>query len=95
MCRCSCWSEMCQDRRVTLKGFGYTKNKYLFFFFKKKHYISLPGVSIITRQTGLTVWSLRVVSAVALARLVVTISSEWVTVAVALTWHTAATTSQG
>lgn len=59
------------------------------------HYVSLPGVSVVTRQAGLTVWSLRVVSAVALACLVVTISSEWITVAVALTWHAAPTTSQG
>lgn len=57
--------------------------------------ISLPGVSIVTRQAGLTVCSLSVVSAVALACLVVTVSSEWVTMAVALTWHTATTTSQG
>lgn len=57
--------------------------------------ISLPGVSVVTRQAGLTVWSLSVVSAVALACLVVTVSSRWVAMAVALTWHTAATTSQG
>lgn len=57
--------------------------------------ISLPGVSVVTRQAGLTVWSLSVVGAVALACLVVTVSSERVTMAVALTWHTAAATSQG
>lgn len=57
--------------------------------------ISLPGVSIVTRQAGLTVYSLSVVSAVALTCLVVTVSSEWVAMAIALTWHTATTTSQG
>lgn len=55
----------------------------------------LPGVSVVTRQAGLTVWSLSVVGAVALARLVVTVSSERVAMAVTLTLHTAATTSQG
>lgn len=56
--------------------------------------ISLPGVSVVTRQAGLTVCSLSVVGAVALACLVVTVSSDWVTVAITLTWHTAAATSQ-
>jgi len=57
--------------------------------------LSLPGVSIVTRQAGLTVWSLSVVSAVALARLVVTVSLQRVAVPVTLTRHTAAATSQG
>lgn len=79
---------------------------YLFIFFFKSGQtqkrkmcitlkISLPGVSIVTRQAGLTVYSLSVVSAVALTCLVVTVSSEWVAMAIALTWHTATTTSQG
>lgn len=57
--------------------------------------ISLPGVSIVARQAGLTVCSLSVVGAVALACLIVTVSSKWVAMAVTLTGHTAAATSQG
>lgn len=56
---------------------------------------SLPGVSIVTRQAGLTVWSLGIVSAVALACLVVTVASERITMAVTLTRNTAATISKG
>lgn len=57
--------------------------------------ISLPGVSVVTRQAGLTVWSLGVVGAVALACLVVTVASERVAMAIALTRNTATATSQG
>ena len=56
---------------------------------------SLPGVSVVTRQAGLTAWSLSVVGAVALARLVVTVSSERVAMAVTLALHAAASTGQG
>lgn len=57
--------------------------------------VFLPWVSVVSRQTGLTVRSLSVVSAVALACLVVTVSSKWVAVPVALARHTSAATCQG
>lgn len=52
------------------------------------------GVSIVTGQTGLTVRALGVVGTVTLAGLVVAVASEWVTVSVTLTGHTAASSSQ-
>lgn len=52
--------------------------------------ISSPGVSVVPSQAGLAVGSLGVVGAVALARLVVTVTSGRVAVAVALALHTAA-----
>lgn len=57
--------------------------------------ICLPGVAIVTRETGLTVWSLSVVCAIALACLVVTVSLQWVTMAITLTRHTATAPCQG
>lgn len=57
--------------------------------------IFLPGISIVTREAGLTVRSLSVVRAVALACLVVAISLLWVTMAITLARHAATTPSQG
>lgn len=57
--------------------------------------LCLPGVPVVAGQAGLAVRALGVVGAVALARLVVTVSSQRVAVAVALTLHAAAASSQG
>lgn len=54
-----------------------------------------PGVSIVTREAGLTVRPLSVVCAVALAGVVVTVPLQRVAMAVTLTRHTATTPSQG
>lgn len=56
---------------------------------------SIPGVSVVTRQAGFTVWSLSIVGAVALSCLVVTVASERVAMTITLTGNTAAATSQG
>ncbi|KAF3839321.1 hypothetical protein F7725_018038 [Dissostichus mawsoni] len=56
--------------------------------------LSSPGVSVVSGQAGLTVRPLCVVGTVALAGLVVTVSSHRVTVAVTLTLHTALASRQ-
>lgn len=54
--------------------------------------ICIPRVTVVARKTGITVRPLSVVGAVALACLVVTVSLEWVTVAITLTRNTASAT---
>lgn len=54
----------------------------------------VPGVSIVARQAGFTVWALSVMGAVTLACLVVAVTLERVTMAITLTRNATFTACQ-